>query len=203
MPHVLFAYRASPQESTKESSFFILYGRDPQLPTEAALNHPKTRYQVDLDYYKLELTDSLTQAWKLAQSQIKKAQKHQKLYYNCHAKTPTFRVGDLVFVYMPRPFHGPFHVIELTANDTKVCPVNRPKADPIFVSLDRVRHCPEEIPSEESWPHRFDQRTTRENALTRPVMYNENDAIATEPDNTSWEGRLRPSNQVRARTPDT
>ena len=215
LPHVLFAYRASPQESTKESPFFLLYGRDPQLPTEAALNHPKTRYQVDLDDYKLELTDSLTQAWKLAQSQIKKAQKHQKLYYDRHAKTPTFCVGDRVFVYMPsakkgkahkfaRPFHGPFRVIELTANDAKVCPVNQPKADPIFVSLDRVRHCPEEIPTEESWPHRSDQRKTRENALTHPVMYNENDAMATEPENTSpWEGRLRPRNQVRARTPDT
>ena len=41
-----------------------------------------------------------------------------------------------------RPFHGPFRVIGLTANDAKVCPVNRPKADPIFISLDRVHDCP-------------------------------------------------------------
>ena len=221
LPHVLFAYRASPQESTKESPFFLLYGRDPQLPTEAALNHQKTRYQVDLDDYKLELTDSLTQAWKLAQSQIKKAQKHQKLYYDRHAKTPKFCVGDRVFVYMPsakkgkahkfaRPFHGPFRVIELTANDAKVCPVNRPKADPIFVSLDRVRYCPEEISPEESWPHRSVQRKTRENdlsVLTSTDMLDESDATATpiaEQENKSpWDGRLRSRQQDRARTPDT
>ena len=34
---LLFAYRVSLQASTGESPFFLLYGRDPQLPTEAAL----------------------------------------------------------------------------------------------------------------------------------------------------------------------
>ena len=29
LPYVLFAYRASQQESTRESPFFLLYGRDP------------------------------------------------------------------------------------------------------------------------------------------------------------------------------
>ena len=132
-----------------------------------------------------------------------------------------FCVGDRVFVYMPsakkgkahkfaRPFHGPFRVIELTANDAKVCPVNRPKADPIFVSLDRVRYCPEEISPEESWPHRSVQRKTRENdlsVLASPEMFDESDAFATptaEQENKSpWDGRLRRRQQDRARTPNT
>ena len=37
IPFVLFAYHASPQQSTGESPFFLLYGRDPVLPTEAVL----------------------------------------------------------------------------------------------------------------------------------------------------------------------
>ena len=37
LPYVLFAYRSTMQHSTGESPFFLLYGRDPQLPTEAAL----------------------------------------------------------------------------------------------------------------------------------------------------------------------
>ena len=36
LPFVLFAYRASIQESVRESPFYLLYGRDPRLPT--ALN---------------------------------------------------------------------------------------------------------------------------------------------------------------------
>ncbi len=59
LPYVLFAYRASRQESTQESPFFLMYGRDPQLPTDAALLQPRTRYQVDLDDYKTELTSDL------------------------------------------------------------------------------------------------------------------------------------------------
>ena len=34
LPFVLFAYRASQKQSTLESPFFLLYGRDPRLPTE-------------------------------------------------------------------------------------------------------------------------------------------------------------------------
>ena len=38
LPYLLFAYRVSVQESTKESPFFLLYGRDPRIPTETALS---------------------------------------------------------------------------------------------------------------------------------------------------------------------
>ena len=207
LPHVLFAYRVSPQESTRESPFFLLYGRDAQLPTEAALTHPKTRYQVDLDDYKTELVGSLSQAWELARAQVKKAQQKQKKYYDLHAKETRIQQGDRVFVYMPsekkkkgkahkfaRPFHGPYRVLELTTNDAKVVPVNKPHSTPIFVALDRVRHCPDELPPDEYWPSR------------RPVPEHSADTVA---DSTSdeenvesplqdttptqvWKGRLRP-----------
>ena len=56
IPYVLFAYRASLQESTGESPFFLTHGRDPRLPTELLMDQPSTRYQVDLDTYKGEVT---------------------------------------------------------------------------------------------------------------------------------------------------
>ncbi len=43
LPYVLFAYRSSPQESTKESPFFLLYGRDPKLPTQSTMVPPPDR----------------------------------------------------------------------------------------------------------------------------------------------------------------
>ena len=50
LPFVLFAYRSSPQASTGESPFYLLYGRDPQLPTET--HTPITRAPIDVDTYK-------------------------------------------------------------------------------------------------------------------------------------------------------
>ena len=55
LPYVLFAYRASPQESSHESPFFLLHGRDPRLPTEVALTPPPPKTEVDLMEYKAEL----------------------------------------------------------------------------------------------------------------------------------------------------
>ena len=50
------------QTSTQGSPFFLMYGCDPKLPTEAALTVPPQREQVDLDSYKFELVSILADA---------------------------------------------------------------------------------------------------------------------------------------------
>ena len=50
-----------------------------------------------------------------------------------------------------KPFHGPFRIVELTHTNASVRPVDNPPENPVFVYLDRVRHCPEELPSGETW----------------------------------------------------
>ncbi len=62
LPCVLSAYHASLQHSTQESPCYLLYGRDPRLPTETALSPPVTRDPVDVDTYKFELQDKLSGA---------------------------------------------------------------------------------------------------------------------------------------------
>ncbi len=66
LPYVLFAYRASLQESTRESPFYLLYGRDPRLPTDAALSATASTTYMEIDDYKSELAVSLTGACTLA-----------------------------------------------------------------------------------------------------------------------------------------
>ena len=63
LPYTLFAYRASLQESTQESPFYLLYGRDPHLPTDEMLNIPKERYYVDIEDYVREITSCMSEAW--------------------------------------------------------------------------------------------------------------------------------------------
>ena len=74
------------QESTRESPFFLMYGRDPQLPTEAALTVPQSPDLMEIDSYKSELVHSLADAWKMAQDNVKRAQKRQKAAYDRSAK---------------------------------------------------------------------------------------------------------------------
>ena len=67
LPYVLFAYRSSPQTSTGESPFYLLYGRDSHLPSDSVLNVPKDRRVTSLNDYKAESTTRCADAWKLAQ----------------------------------------------------------------------------------------------------------------------------------------
>ena len=60
LPYVLFAYRANVQASAGESPFFLLYGRDPQLPTEFVMSPDGIREQVPLDIYKTRMKAPLS-----------------------------------------------------------------------------------------------------------------------------------------------
>ena len=149
---LLFAYRVSAQESTKESPFFLMYGRDPRIPTETILTQERRPYAVDVDDYKIDVCAGLSAAWSLAEENIKKAQIAQKRYYDQSAKPTNVKPGDHVMIYMPaerqgktwklaRPFHGPYRVVHVTDTNVQARLVNCPQDQSIFVHLDRVRQC--------------------------------------------------------------
>ena len=160
IPFLLFAYRASVQESTRESPFYLLYGRDPRLPTDSILNHVASPYVVDVDDYKTAMTIALSEAWKTAQENIRSAQEKQKRNYDRYSKERPYEIGDRVMVYMPgavkgkawkfaRPliyFYGSYRVLATTPTNLEVKPVDKPDAELIFVSLNRIRPCYPELP---------------------------------------------------------
>ena len=157
LPYVLFTYRASMQLSTGESLFFLLYGRDPRLPTATVLSPPLDRRVLELDDYKSTLVRELSSAWTRAQEAVAKAQKQQKQQYDKTATDCEFSVGDRVFVCMPArktghlrklacPFEGPYRVLALYPNGMDVRPVEKPGAQSFCVALNRVRCCPQEVP---------------------------------------------------------
>ena len=195
LPYVLFAYRTSMQESTKESPFFLLYGRDAQLPTEAALSPPEDSEFVDLDDYRAEVAQKLSHAWEMARSNVTRAQKQQKKYYDRRARPSNFCVGDRVFVYMPtakstkahkfaRPFYGPYRILQVFETGAEVRPVDRPQSKSIRVAFNRLRSCPREV-GDQFWPTSGDKLSTKK----------KNPPTAAEPN--VWSGRLRP---VRGRS---
>ena len=156
LPYLLFAYRTKVHESTGESPFFLLFGRDARLPTETALSQPRTLYQIDLEDYRTEVVAGLSEAWELARTKVK-AQKRQKDQYDRNATAPQYKIGDRVFVYQPReesrkdrklvpPSFGPYRIIDKTSTDVSVRPVDHPEDEPIFVHMDRIFPCPEGVP---------------------------------------------------------
>ena len=62
---LLFAYRVSVQESTTKSPFYLLFGRNPRLPTENTVTQTRSPYTIDLDDYKTALVSHLGSAWEL------------------------------------------------------------------------------------------------------------------------------------------
>ena len=156
LPFILFAYRTTIQQSTLESPFFLLYGRDPQLPVEATLCPPVVRNPVCIDDYKTVMMQNLSAAWKLAQENVHKAQSKQKRQHDKKARGATINSGDRVFVYMPairtgpaykltRPYEGPYRVITTQPNGVELRSIDNPKDPTIQVALNRVRHCPDMI----------------------------------------------------------
>ena len=134
----------------------MLYGRDPRLPAAEVLAAPDDRRVVDVRDYKTELCHCFTEAWKLAQSEIQKAQKSQKKFYDQNATQPKVRIGDCVFVYTSAekigkaykfacPYKGPYRVLKLFDNGVEVKLVSKPYSQSIRVALNRVRLCPAEI----------------------------------------------------------
>ena len=154
--YALFAYRSTLQVSTGDSPFRLLYGRDPQLPSELVLDPPVHRETVQLDDYKTVMAQQMELMWEVARQNTVKVQK-QKLYHDKEARATSFHVGDRVFVHMPalktgpahklaRPFKGPYQVLTTYSNGAEVVPVDRSRAAPICVTFNQLRQCPEEIP---------------------------------------------------------
>lgn len=154
LQQLVFAYRVKPHESTGEAPFYLVYGRDARLPTETALSRPLTPYQVDISDYQTELVVGLSEAWKIAQTNIARAQCRQKAQHDKRLRDLRLKVGDRVMIYMPHeasgkqrklalPYHGPYRVLDVTPSGVSVRPVDRPKDEPILVNLERVTKCPE------------------------------------------------------------
>ena len=220
--YVRFAYRATLQVSTSEFPFFLLYGRDPQLPTELALSPPVQRDSVQLDDYKSRMVRAMSETWELAIQSIKKAQGKQKIHHDKTARNAEFKVGDRVFAFMPamktgpayklaRPYKGPYRIMQLYPNGAELLLIDKPRSPPIRVALNRVRRCPEPVassnPSPETDmaaadPHGPETVATTDNPARPSPATEETDPGSQAPRNlTNPDTTVGPwSNRLRSRT---
>ena len=107
IPFALFAYRTAIQESTKETPFYLIYGRDPCLPLDVLPSAPISKY-ASVDDYKQEVIKRTQEARYLAQQCIERAQFNQTIKYNASKKVKDseFKPGDRVWLYTPQVAKG-------------------------------------------------------------------------------------------------
>ncbi|CAC5393047.1 unnamed protein product [Mytilus coruscus] len=128
IPYVLFAYRSSIQESTQETPFYLMYGRDARLPIDVALSEPTVTY-TDADDNKANVLIRLQEVFTLAKDNIQLAQQKQKAFSDKKSVEPDYEIGQTVWVYSPaskvglshkllHPWSGPHRII------SKISPVN-------------------------------------------------------------------------------
>ena len=70
LPGVLWAYRNTPHDATREKPSFLMFGVDLRSPTEAAIIPAETVHECDVTDYKQELILSLSSARELAVTNI-------------------------------------------------------------------------------------------------------------------------------------
>lgn len=103
---MLFAYRTSVHSSTKETPFYLVYGRQPRLPVDLALpTGPVESLPEDFE----ELIEQRCQSFlrlnirrEGAAKNIKESQKSQKKYHDKKIKRTDIKVGDNVLVHNTR-----------------------------------------------------------------------------------------------------
>lgn len=105
LPYIMFAYRTSIHESTRETPFLLTHGRAPVLPTEAVLC-PSTLSYASADDYKEDIKQRLQEAFSLVKNNIQKAQQRQKEYHGRKSKENYFSEGDKVWLFTPSTTPG-------------------------------------------------------------------------------------------------
>jgi len=119
---VLFAYGSTPHQSTGETTFYLVYGREINLPTALNIQLPVIKLPVVETDYGVVLEKELKYAWSLAKKNLEASQKQQKKCYDKEAKDCNLKVGDLVMLKVQpgfklgKQFQGP-----LVTNCNKCC----------------------------------------------------------------------------------
>ena len=118
---VLFGYRVSPHDTTGESPFYLLYGREPRLPVDVSLL-PSSNESRSVNEHRARIVQTLEEAQNIARTNIQRAQQNMKNIYDRTARDPEFTIGDKVWVFTPKTkkglsrklmhhWHGPFRIV--------------------------------------------------------------------------------------------
>jgi len=148
LPYAVFAYRTAVHETTKETPFFLLYGRDPLLPSDLFMNKWMEGHK-GIEQYTAEIAQRFKAARKRVREETLKQKERMKERYDKKVKGEVPKIGTLVWLDKPERTKGepkklakvwksPYRVADVTENTIKIVNVRNGK-DKRNVNIDRVK----------------------------------------------------------------
>lgn len=95
---LIHAYNATRHESTGQSPFFLMYGRQPRLPIDVVLGLPDRTEGTGPSEYGQNLRKRLQDSYLLASSEAGRARRRQKGNYDNRVQGAVVEPGDSVLV---------------------------------------------------------------------------------------------------------
>lgn len=156
LPYILFAYREVPQSSTGFSPFELLFGRQVRGPLDILKENweAQEKSSESVVSYVLAMRDRLAQMTELVQHNLGRAQRQQKRWYDCNARSREFQPGEDVLVLLPTStnkllarWQGPYPVVRAVGRvNYEVDMYDRRKRLRVFhVNMLRKWHSPAEV----------------------------------------------------------
>jgi hypothetical protein len=130
LPFALYAYRGAVHETTRETPFFMVYGRDPQGPGEEALREWKGEKK-NIRQYTKEIVERMERARDRVREEIRKRKETMKAYYDKDRVDSDYAPGDIVWLRnrekeigqhhkMAKKWLGPFRIFKVHKDNSSV-----------------------------------------------------------------------------------
>ncbi|PJE77806.1 hypothetical protein CI610_03263 [invertebrate metagenome] len=95
---LVHAYNCTRHETTGQSPYFLMFGRNPRLPVDLAFGLDFGHKEKSMTAYVGDLRQRLKKAYELASANVSKAQSKQKRNYDSKVRGTTIATGDRVLV---------------------------------------------------------------------------------------------------------
>ena len=159
---VMMAFRSTPAtESTQLSPYYILFGKEMNLPIDVDLI-PKPNLPKNAKDYIEHIHKSLTIVKNIAQENIKISQQKAKQNYDTKSKMPNFRINDYVLLRnhvtktgisskLTKKWVGPYKIVSKGPNFTyKILDSQTGKLHKSLVNASRLKHYQQSVNSDSS-----------------------------------------------------
>ena len=164
IPFYLMSYRATPNVVTGHSTFYLLHGREIDIPNNDNLKAHICGENLSQIRSLENLKASFNLTYKLVAKANRKAHQNNKSLYDHRAKVCDFKENDLVYLYNPsikpgltrkfhKPWRGPFKIFKKIYDLN--CRIVDQSGRPQVVRVNRLKR----VYNTEVWKPKFEHRT--------------------------------------------